>query len=292
MKIMLRIMCCCVALGFLPIAYADYGLNTNIVSTIATLEPFDSIHAKGDFNLEIVGFTTNYDVRLLGDKEAVNEVTMQVKKGVLYIKKPKTTGQAVVIVQVNQLRYLSFSKGGTLLAAGLFSNAIDISLQDIAQVDIRGQLNIHHLSVKNSGPVNIVGVNSKTLSANLHHTSKVTLAGVIGLQQLTYGGDGEIELFWIDSPQLQINGGHHAKATLAGVAGQVDVNLHDNAVLNARYLRAESVYVKTSNNALAMVRAAFSQNGLARDNSNIYYYRHPFFRADHMMDSGSILAMH
>ena len=83
----------------------------------------------------------------------------------------------------------------------------------------------------------------------------------------------------------------NAFVQLAGIADRLDVELWGNARFRGRYLRANTLFVKTHDSSLAEVSAVKRQHTLASGSSDIHFYNIPQLKTDLMAFNGAVLDM-
>lgn len=296
-------------------AWAAYGLSP--FANAYRVSYFNAINVapSAAMNVKIIANSKRNDVLLIGadSKKIAYDEFVSVDDGILsikplpkryymgakkqkklvsYAKGANENQQPTLIIRTRTLREINYAGQGNLTGIKFNTPYLDVNIDSPANVYLKGKrVGLRHLSVKSGAHVNLENVNTPDLTIDLADDSQVKFTGEASLRQLTYRGRGQIEGYWLNSPELFIIGSDEARAELAGRAGTIDVKLNHQAKLEARYLRAEHAFVKTYDYSEANVWARRTLNSHAQDDSNIYYYRDPELRAEHMADSGAVLNM-
>ena len=129
------------------------------------------------------------------------------------------------------------------------------------------------------------------LSLSASGKSSIQLKGQFNLAQIIQNSSRPISITWANSDTIAVNGAGNGPIQLAGVTQQLRASLHNNSRLNAEYLRANKVWVKTSNNASAKVTATDSLRAFAHNNSNIYFYKQPTHITRQSTGSANVLQL-
>lgn len=111
------------------------------------------------------------------------------------------------------------------------------------------------------------------------------------LNGLTYSGAGEVECHNIQAHNLRIRVLDKGAVTLSGKAKQLHATVAGHARLNARGLKAATVYINTTGFGQAEVRNSRGLSALAADRSSIYYYQDPQGQFPYLRGSGAFLRM-
>lgn len=257
----------------------------------ANLPPINSIVVKGNFDLEIIGNSTEHDVRIIGDNEDVNKVVAEVADGRLILK-GNTFGNVLAIVRTNNIDKIHYIGSGNITTTDLNHDGLDIEVDTQGDVNITGnKLYLRQLTTLGSGNVKITNIKSQSLVVNSKGSGDVSLDGQANLRQLHYSGDGNLSLYWVDSPFLELNANGDGLIRLAGVVGRLDAEIKGAAQVDAKNLRAKDAFVKTQDTARADVWVSNNLHTLAAGQSNIFYYVDPNFIAPEMQGNGSVLRM-
>ena len=135
--------------------------------------------------------------------------------------------------------------------------------------------NLSRLVVSGNTKVQSSKVNFPSIDVIDESSGSVNLLGEYGLKHLTVSGTGPIQIHWLKSKRLSVHAVGTAQIKLAGVANNVYASLYNSAKLNARYLRAKTVNVKTYQNSVATVTPLQLLNAFAFDKSSVFYYKYP-----------------
>lgn len=142
-----------------------------------------------------------------------------------------------------------------------------------------------------NGSVNVTGdqVHSDGLSIISLGSGNIQLRGMMKVDQITQRGANYIALNWVNTTILTIDSKGRGKVFLAGLAQRIYARLRGAAILEAKYLRAKSIQIKTENHSVAYVMPLISLRAFALDKSNIYYYSNPKSLTLNTEELGNIL---
>lgn len=121
--------------------------------------------------------------------------------------------------------------------------------------------------------------------------AQVRMRGVINLKKLTTSGNSCVNAMWVKSYHVKMCITDHSKVVLAGYTCTLDAALNSSSNLDATFLRANEVYIKTTDYACAKVLPIFALYGFAKNYSGIYYYKTPQFITRNGTESGNVLQM-
>ena len=111
------------------------------------------------------------------------------------------------------------------------------------------------------------------------------------LRRLHYNGPGDVKLSPLKADHLTLIAEGKAKIYTCGSATRFDITLSGTAHLNAKCLYANTIYVNTSDTAVAEVTNSGSLGAFASGNSDIYYYDNPKAVTHIEYKSGSVIRM-
>ncbi len=265
-----------------------------IVETTQTehLAPFQNVVISGPFDVEIFANRMKSELEIMGNPDTTHHVTTEIKDGTLYITlfQHFSKHPVVAVISTPVIHTIRYKGSGTLRAIGLNSPMVSVSLKTDGSAYLAGNpLNLRTLKLAGRGPVVIRGIKSDDLRIETKSHNRVHLTGEAQLKHIRFSGTGWLSMYWINGPSLYIEGKDDAYLQLAGNVKVLDVKLHERAHFNGQYVRADKTYIKTFDHSRADIHTSKVQNTLASDQSNIYYYKTPKFRNDHVVFSGNIL---
>lgn len=221
-------------------------------------EGYDKIVVNGNFDIEFVPATHSDDpARITGDKAFVPHVEGVVLNHTLYLRMDprysyKITKPLYVRLPYKTLRNLTYQGTGNVILNKFKSCYFQLNLQGNVNAWIKGD---------------------------------------IVLADLDFNSDGKLVMYWINTTALKIHAGKKGTMLLAGIANNLEANLTDSAVLDAKYLRAKDAHIFTQDHSKAEVSVSHDLQMLATGQSNIYYYETPKLMGKYMRESGAIIDM-
>lgn len=231
-----------------------------VVSAQLNFTGYCHIVLEGSFDIEsVAGTTENTPIRLVGDKAFVSRIQGQMSQGTL------------------TLRY-------------------DPQFDYVVNKPVRVLLPVKHLKTlkaKGNGNLILNQLKAPCLSVNIEGNMNAWIKGNLQLAYLRFASHGKLVMYWINSTCTRIDAARQSTLLLAGIANNLEINAEDNAYVDAKFLRSQSAHVHTKGCSRVDVSVSRYFNGIADDNSNIYYFHNrPDFIASYMHGSGSILDMH
>ncbi len=269
---------------------------TQVISrTVALPSNSQNIQIRGRMNVKILAGLPDHDLRIIGAPNAVKHVRARFEGNNVEISTPlvlfgRFAKPLTVIIRTTQVYSLSFHGDGDLEGIDLNSPHLKLDLRNDGQVNLSAKrMGLNELVAKGPTQVVLRGVDSKHFTAQIAGDTQVVLRGEVVLQRLELKGNARFDAQWVHGSHVNVIAGGQAQAQLAGNVGTLEMTVRQQAGVNARYLRTQRNYIKTYNEATARIQTSNHQYALARDASNIYYFKTPFFKASMMAGWGSVL---
>ena len=164
------------------------------------------------------------------------------------------------------------------------NNALDVQ-------PIRLTLTMPHLEgLRLNGPVYVRGdhIHSHELSIHDNSTRAVHLKGMMNVAYVGAHSQGDIRLEWVKGDIIKVNGDGSGSIFIAGVAKELRAKINATTHLNAQYLRATNVMVRTRDEASAKVFPVDAVEAFAYGFSNVYLYHAPISLNRMTKQSGNI----
>jgi len=268
-----------------------------------------AIEAKGKFHLNIVTGAKSNQMVIAGDNELCRKVRVILKHGTLYIS--NASSLLTLNVSVHRLQRLKLSGMKEVNVRALSRANMDIEAHHVDCLRLngnftlptltitgascftnKGSIKIGTLNSASSGTINIKRLRSdRRMTINDAGSGKIILRGTANIEHINKTGTGDINLSWVNSNRMIINASGQGTMTLSGKAKKLDVKLTDKAFLNARYLRADIVLIKTYERALAYVHPINRLFAYANRASQINYYGTPPRHYAYTHEHGLVLPM-
>ena len=263
-------------------------------TTIREFNPskIETIQARGPFCLRIITGAKKNRIYIKGLSSSVSGVDAQLENGKLFLS--SSASDLWVDVEVVDLQFLQLQNMNKVSVKGTSRDRFSVWANDVRHLDLSGDIKIPELNLSgrvcltshgkftidtfnnnSSQDINLETVLSDNMIINNNSPAKVTLHGYINLHKLTQNGNGTLEIYWLKSRGLMNADIISGIVNLAGTAQKVTAQVANDAQLNARYLRADNLLVKTFDNAKANVQALKQFMGDASGSSIIKYYGNP-----------------
>lgn len=255
---------------------------------------FHKVDVKGQINVNLHTGYKKPSLTLYGDPLDLEHVKIQVLAGRLCIELPKDYpkhGAVTVDIKGQYLNAFSYKGAGLVKGRHLRSSALKLSLDNNGKTILGGQLGIQSLYVSGTGETDLSGISSRSMQIITKGKPNIRLNGKANLTSLTIDGGGTLAFYWLDSPSLTVRAHGCATTHLAGITDRLNVELWGCSKFKGRFLRAKRSFVKTHDVALAEITTLNKQHSLARDGSDIYYYKKPNMQTDFMAYDGAVLDM-
>ena len=221
-----------------------------VVTKSFNLEPFTALVADGYANIELTNGPGK--ITATGTRKDLKQYFVSISKKVLYVQIPQLAAENTTIK-------ISVPKLNT------------ISVQNYAKV------NLENFKTPN------LQILAKAQGEFTAHNCQ------LGVSKIVQNSAGKIDINWIKGDTLVINSNSVGPIYLAGTTKQLVIKLTGQAMLDARYLRAEKAGVFVIDRATAHVLVTKSLGGFAADHSNIYYYKRPLKLTVATRGSGNVL---
>lgn len=257
----------------------------------------------GDFNRVCVDGRMDVNLRtgfshsrliLKGDPRDLLLVKTKVMNGTLHVTLgsdyPKF-GKVQVEIDSHYLNSFEYHGMGLITGTNLHTRLLDVSINNIGNTSLSGQMGLRKLSIAGKGYTEISGISSPDLFLKLSGSSKLKLVGTANLRVLDVNNNSWLSMYWIKSRALTVRVHGKGAIQLAGAVEHLDVELWDSAHFRGRYLRTERAFIKTHDRSVAEMSAATRQHTLATGSSDIRFYHIPVMKADFMDDNGAVLDM-
>lgn len=275
-----------------PVQTSSLQLSSRTVDLPSNAQRF---RFHGRMNVKILAGLPEHDMRIIGSPLAVSGLQTRVEGNIVDMSASpvllsKFATPLTVIIRTSNVYSLSFNGNGDLEGVDLNTPHLELKLHNQGKVNLAAA-NMGLTELQAQGPSQVVlrGVNSKHFSAQIGGNTCVVLRGEVALQQLTLDDAAKFDAQWVQGYKLKLLAAGQSQVQLAGTVGTLEMTVRNQATVNARYLRTLENYVKTYNQATVMIQTSKHQYTLARDTSNIYYFKSPFFKADMMASWGSVL---
>jgi len=255
---------------------------------------FSQVKIEGHIDASVHSGYAKPMVILRGDPRDLQQVVVETHGDTLLVNMgagyPRH-GPVKAEIRTRYINYLAYDGVGNLSGTKLRSNDLILDLNNNGITNLDGYLMLRKLTVRGQGLYKIGGVHSQYLVVDIDEEARVEMRGNTNLNDLIVNGDGRFSLYWVKGPCLRVRAHGHPAIQLAGVVSKLDVELHDRAMFEGRYLRADRVFAKTFDKSVARISAVHRQHTLASDQSDIYFYNLSEMRTDFMAYDGSVLDM-
>lgn len=259
--------------------------------------PFNTVDIHGPVNVSINGNTINQNVvELTGDTNSINHVQMRVEHSTLFLDmQPEFTAKTNSVLTINvhssNIKNINYSGTGKISGINLQGN-LNLTSSGSGSITLKGNnLDLGYLTATGSGAISIEGMRSRLLDVKDSGSGEISLNGSAVLRSIDYRGTGLLKIYWINSSDVKVYGSGSGLIYLAGIADLFDATINKNTLLNAKYLRANRVFINTAADSRAQVWAKDNLNALATDKSVIQYYYDSKFFTGYMKPPALVLRM-
>lgn len=253
---------------------------------------FTQMRVRGNIDVEFKTQQKTPQIYLYADSRDLPHIKTEIRNDTLNIVVDSDYprfGPVMAKVDARFLNRLDYQGEGDVYSPNAKSALLDLKINTPGRVRLKGKMGLRNLNIEGTGKTIIQGINSRDLNIRMQGKPNIQLQGVANLRNLNFDGEGWLGLYWVSAKNLTIEGQGSAYVQLAGVVDTMHVNLHGHAHLNAKYLRAETAYVKTFEQSTADIQVLKNQNAVAEDQSGIYYYNDPPFNGTFMAHNGAVL---
>lgn len=159
----------------------------------------------------------------------------------------------------------------------------------LINVTVRGN-NIRDLRVMGDSRIDAQIVDKTPLSL-VTEEGDITLKGIVNLRHIMQEQGGNISVYWVNSKELQIHSEGNGSIRLAGIVNTLHARINGTSKLDAPYLRTQTAFIQTTDQANAYVIALNMLDAFANDTSNIFYFKAPKHLVSATRDYGNVLQL-
>ena len=125
---------------------------------------------------------------------------------------------------------------------------------------------LNRISVKDDATLVARDIRSESLAVDTSTTGNIKMEGVMNLNRLVMDSAGDAEIYWVDSDKLDIDV-KRGELVLGGRANRLVMRATDKALLDAKGLIANDVWVAALGDAMVQVFPLKSLFAYSRDNA-------------------------
>ena len=184
----------------------------------------------------------------------------------------RTTGQKAWVHAKNRRAARIYTAGHTLyITTDLPATTplqdrptVRLQISQLAALEVSGATTVSAQHLKNIPPFTVV------------HSSreKTRLTGELPIKKIIQKGTGILDIAWVKSHTLQVDA-DKGIVRLAGKVRHLYARVHNTAILDAKHLRAQHVWIQTQQAGKADIMALNTLNAFAQNHSEIHYYKRP-----------------
>lgn len=324
MKTIVKLIFVLVGFGLIECLYAANSPTIPTFPTKPTLpisspvkETLDirAIEARGRFHLQVKTgekfdqiIASSDDLVLEGNVISPRILRMKIVDHTLYLSSNKE--DLTVTVLVRDLSALKVKNLYTASVTSPKSTVLSVYADDVNALSLKGHFTIPKLVVEgysrvstegtinmgliesnSSGTLNLKGLHSQKVTVHNQGEGHIFLRGYSDVIDIYQEGVGAINA-WNMSYAVNVQSTSTGTVQLIGKTRRLVVDLADMAFLNAYYLQAYDVIIKTYQSASAGVRPVHRLFAAAHGNSRINYTHKPFFLYTFPEENGQILHIH
>ncbi|MGC1854825.1 MAG: DUF2807 domain-containing protein [Candidatus Aquirickettsiella sp.] len=268
----------------------------SIISKNIPINDFDSLDIQGPVNVYIDATQAHTSLQILGDPKRVFAVTYSEKNHILHLgTRPiyRSVPSERLTIRVNtspaQIKQIQFDSNASLFGKGL-TGCLTLHAKGAGQVNLyTNKLNLKSLYSNGNESIIFHNLLSSNLKIEAHNSHNIALQGIVSLNKINFTGNGNLQVYWVNSPYLRIDANGKGKISLAGVVKTLDIQLSQDIQLFAQQLRTHQGFVKTENQAQAIVNVRNTLRAFAKDDSVIYYSTPVNFISKYSKGKGLVL---
>jgi len=281
---------------------------TKATEIITPTQPIHNIKAEGNCNINVKTGMKKRQIILKGNTYSIKKASIKVSNGTLYID---CSAKSPLSIQVNtyQVYQIVLEDTGNIKLNAPHTNVTNIYSNNTKNVKLTGKWTIPTLEIRGTGNFKAKGyIKIKQLNFSgsgilmlktLHDQKKmvinksgpghIVLRGYANVTTINQEGSGHTNLYWTNSQSTTINAEGSGSIKLAGKTKKLTAHLKDYTKLDAQYLRAKDIFIRTYHNAFAKIHPIDQLFAYAMDKSQINYYGTPKKLYRHPTQEGVIL---
>lgn len=259
-----------------------------------TFKPFTVLSIDAPIKVTLHTQYRQPGIELVGDPRDLAQLVIIQQGSTVRIQLPGSTpkyGPIQADIRTQRLQSLEYTGNQPLYAPALNVSGFTAKINNAAETQLNGQIDLRRLQVSGSGKTYINGVNTQALALSLSDEAKVQITGVATVSDIHLNGHAWLSMYWVKSKFLNLKAKDHAFVQLAGIAWRLEACISDHAHFNGQYLRARDGFVRTFGESLAEINILKSEHTLALGQSDIYSYHKAINHADFMEEHGAVLDM-
>lgn len=198
-------------------------------------------------------------------------------------------GEMSVDIWVNNLQSMNIKADIPVEGYQLYSDGLSIFTVGSPDIHLTGNILLEQVRIAGRTKLKVEGVHTKRLDLHMNGASYAKLQGDIGIFKLDIRGHSALNMHWVKTYKLKFTLSGYANVQMAGFVQVLDLDMYDHSKFGGRYLRANRVFVKTSDCSEAQISAVRSQHTYALDRSHIDYFNVPLMKTDLMVLNGETL---
>jgi hypothetical protein len=164
-----------------------------------------------------------------------------------------------------------------------------IDLANVENVSTQKAIGVHALHVSGGTQATLTMMPHQTMTVDLDHDANVTLEGYPSISEIHQTDTSVLTAQWLDSQATTLLTTGATKTQLAGKTGELTIHAEQSSRVNAQFVRAGTVEVKTKDQAKVNVNALNSLFAQASDISQIFYFGHPVNHYENPIGNAVIL---
>jgi hypothetical protein len=198
-------------------------------------------------------------------------------------------GEMSLDIWVNHLQSMNIKADIPVEGYQLASDGLSIFTAGSPDIHLTGRIVLEQVRIAGRTQLKVEGVYTKRLDLHMNGASYAKLQGDIGIFKLDIRGHSALNMHWVKTYHLKFTLSGYANVQMAGYVQVLDLDMYDHSKFGGRYLRANRVFVKTSDCSEAQISAVRSQHTYALDRSHIDYFNVPLMKTDLMVLNGETL---
>jgi len=167
------------------------------------------------------------------------------------------------------------SSAGLINLTGIEAGKLTLLLDHVKHICLN-KVHIQQLSIVASDIQSIEAHDARIGSTQLIVDSGTTeISGFINLRKLIASGHSVVNVIWVNAEKITVNAKDQAQIFLGGVAKWGSLTATQNAEIDVRYLRVNTVFAHAKDSSQIGLVALNELNAYAVDQAQIYYYDRP-----------------
>lgn len=202
----------------------------------------------------------------------------------------KASGDTYLSGNMN-LKRLNLNGVGTVTVLGANTPVLDVTMRGLGTVNIGGNVGLRSLDHEGMGDFNLIGANSDGMNVMAKGGGKLGFYGNFNIKNVEVRGHACVLMMTSQSQSAYVYVYDQAKVGISGWTHDLTVYTSDSAKFWGRYLQADNVYARASDDSHINVTGRVRVFAAATNTASVYFYGEPSVLTQFVSGYGTVIPM-